>query len=118
MALIGEESCPVSDNLFGRLYRSSPEGLAALIETVSADTRAMLAVYCYRRAHLQALGLSIASTCSEYDLQRYGGRLGTELFAAAQSGKRANEELQPRLKSSKGVTLSTGRLWNPTHLNE
>ncbi len=85
MTLTAEEFCPVSDSLFARLYRSSPEGLAALIKTVPADTRAMLAVYCYRRVHLQALGVTIAQTCSEHDLERFGGRLGAELFATAQS---------------------------------
>jgi hypothetical protein len=118
MTLLAEESCPVSDNLFGRLYRSSPEGVTALIKTVPEDTRAMLAVYCYRRSHLQALGLAIAETCSEYELQKFGGRMGSELLSLAQSQRSAAEDPQPKLKSSKGITLATGRLWNPTPLEE
>src|SRR5690242_14003096 len=103
MTLLAEELCPVSESLFGRLYRASPEGLAALIKTVPAETRAMLAVYCYRRAHLQALGLTIAETCSEHDLQRFGGRMGAELPALAKAQKALAAESQPKAKSSKGI---------------
>ena len=114
MSLLAEEPCPVSDNLFARLYRSSPEGLAALIRTVAGDTRAMLAVYCYRRAHLQAFGLTIAEACSEYDLQRFGGGMGVELLNRAHATQAATSaEDTPRHKSSKGVTLASGKLWNP-----
>ena len=116
MTLLAEEFCPVSEDLFGGLYRASPEGLAALIKTVPAETRAMLAVYCYRRAHLQALGLTIAESCSEDDLQRFGGRMGAELPALAKAQKALVEELQPKAKSSKGISLATGRLWNPAPL--
>jgi hypothetical protein len=118
MSLLAEELCPVTESLFGRLYRSSPDGIAALVRTVPGDTRAMLAVYCYRRAHLQSVGLAIAETCSEDDLQRFGGRMGVELLARAKAEKPASEESQPKLKSSKGITLASGRLWNPSPLDE
>ena len=47
---LNEETCPVPESVLGQLYRASPHGLDALIEMVPAQTRAMLAVYCYRRA--------------------------------------------------------------------
>jgi hypothetical protein len=118
MTLLAEELCPVTESLFGRLYRSSPEGVTALVKSVPGDTRAMLAVYCYRRAHLQTLGLAIAETCSEDDLQRFGGRMGVELLARAQAAKPAVDDRQPKLKSSKGITLASGPLWNPRPLDE
>ena len=119
MSLLAEESCPVSDGLFARLYRSSPEGLAALIRTVEGDTRARLAVYCSRRVHLQELGLAIAQTCSEYDLQRFGGGMGVELLDRAQATRAATRtDDTPRHKSSKGVTLASGKLWNPCPLQD
>jgi len=34
MNLAAEELCPVAESLLGQLYRSSPEGVAVLIETV------------------------------------------------------------------------------------
>jgi len=78
----------------------------------------MLAVYCYRRAHLQSLALSIAESCSDQDLQKFGGRMGAELLPLAKSLKAAEDERRPKLKSSKGITLASGRLWNPTPLDD
>src|SRR5271154_6987065 len=63
-----EEACPVSEELLGTLYRSSQHGLSELVKNVGSETRALLALYCYRRAHLQDIGLAIAATCSEPDL--------------------------------------------------
>ena len=117
MTLLAEELCPVTESLFGRLYRSSPEGVTALVKSVPGDTRAMLAVYCYRRAHLQSLGLAIAETCSEDDLQNFGGRMGLELLARAKAEKPASDG-PTKLKSSKGITLASGPLWNPRPLDE
>ena len=118
MSLLAEEFCPVSESVFGRLYRASPQGLAALIKTVPAETRANLAVYCYRRAHLQALALTIAETCLADDLQWFGGKMGAELSSLAHAPKIAEDARKPMLKSSKGVTLATGRLWNPAPLED
>ncbi len=69
---LNEEACPVSENLFGQIYRASPEGLEALIDTVPAELRAVLAHYCYRRAHLASLGLAIAASCEREDLMAAG----------------------------------------------
>jgi hypothetical protein len=78
-----EEICPVPDDVLGALYRASPHGLDALIATVSPETRAMLAIYCYRRSHLASIGLAIAASCDEYDLSTAGGQFGAVLFAKA-----------------------------------
>ena len=79
-ALIDDVS-PVSDELLGQLYRSDPKGLPALIRTVPETLRALLAVYCYRRAHLQGIAIAIASSCSEDDLLNHGGFIGSILIA-------------------------------------
>ena len=47
-----------------RLYRASPEGVSVVVKTVPPQTRAALAYYCSRRAHLESLALVIAATCS------------------------------------------------------
>jgi hypothetical protein len=73
--------CPVRDELLGELYRASEHGLPKLVESVSPDVRAMLALFCYRRSHLHALALSIATSCSERDLINLGGRVGSTLYA-------------------------------------
>jgi hypothetical protein len=74
-----DEPCPVSDELLGRLYRASSHGLIELIATVPPKVRALLAVYCYRRAHLASIGLSIAATCERDDLAGCGN-IGAVLF--------------------------------------
>lgn len=73
--------CPVGDEMLGALYRASEHGLPALIDSVPPLTRAMLALFCYRRSHLQPLALAIASTCEERDLVHWGAALGTALYA-------------------------------------
>ena len=89
-----EEDCPVPESVLGDLYRSKPEGLQALVATISPSVRAMLAVYCYRRTHLHSIALAIASSCDKEDLINFGGDPGAALFEQArrsptsQSGKR------------------------------
>ena len=42
--------CPVRDELLGDMYRANENGLPQLVESVSSDVRAMLALFCYREA--------------------------------------------------------------------
>jgi hypothetical protein len=85
-----EDVSPVSDNLLGELYRSNPQGLPALIHTVPESVRATLAIFCYRRAHLQGLAIAIASSCAEEDLIAEGGFLGSILIAKSRPIKQHN----------------------------
>jgi len=78
--LLEDEPCPVDDQMLGEMYRASAHGLNELIATVSPTVRALLAVYCYRRAHLASIGLAIAATCEKDDLTSLGGNAGTVLF--------------------------------------
>ena len=78
--LLEDEPCPVADQMLGEMYRASAHGLNELIATVSPTVRALLAVYCYRRAHLASIGLAIAATCEKDDLTSLGGNVGTILF--------------------------------------
>lgn len=83
---LNEEPCPVSDNLFGQLYRASPHGLAALVETVPGSVRALLAHYCYRRAHLASLAVAIAATCDRDDLVAAGSN-GAMLYERSRNAE-------------------------------
>ena len=74
--LLEDEPCPVSDKMLGEMYRTSVHGLHELIETIPPTTRALLAVYCYRRAHLASIGLAIVATCEKDDLSSFGGNAG------------------------------------------
>ena len=38
--------CPVRDELLCELYRANENGLPRLVESISSDVRAMLALFC------------------------------------------------------------------------
>jgi hypothetical protein len=104
---IEDEGCPVADQLLGEIYRSSEHGLNEIIATVSPTARALLAIYCYRRAHLASIGLAIAATCEEDDLITVSGNAGAMLF------ERSRGDLPPgpigaRANGRRKVTLSAG----------
>jgi hypothetical protein len=98
------ERCPVRDELLGELYRASADGLTKLVDSVSSEVRAQLALFCYRRSHLHSLALAIAATCSERELVHFGGRVGTSLYA--QSREPASVA-SPSFAGRKPITLST-----------
>ena len=78
--VLDDESCPVGDQMLGEIYRSIAHGLNELVATVSPEARALLAVYCYRCAHLSSIGLAIAATCEKDALNFAGGNAGAMLF--------------------------------------
>ena len=100
------DSCPVRDELLGEMYRANENGLALLVETVSSDVRAMLALFCYRRSHLHALALSIASSCTERELVHFGGRVGSTLYALSREPA-ARSAPSSAYDHRKPITLST-----------
>ena len=81
MQMLENDFCPVRDDLLGEMYRASEHGLPQLVESVSPDVRAMLALFCYRKSHLHSLAVSIAASCSELELVQAGGRVGSTLYA-------------------------------------
>ena len=99
--------CPVRDELLGEMYRASEHGLTKLVESVSSDVRAMLALFCYRRSHLYSLGLSIASSCSERELIQFGGRAGSALYALSREVPSARAAASSSYSGKKPITLST-----------
>jgi hypothetical protein len=100
------DCCPVRDELLGQMYRADENGLPRLVESVAPEVRAMLALFCYRRAHLHSLALAIASSCSERDLIMIGSRVGATLYALS----RGAPVERPAPSASYGrrqITLST-----------
>jgi hypothetical protein len=87
---VEDEPCPVTDQLLGDMYRAGAHGLHELIATVSPTARALLAVFCYRRAHLALIGLAIAATCEEDDLTSLGGNAGAMLFERSRKAPQAS----------------------------
>ena len=47
----------------GRLYGVATQGIDDIVADLTASERARLAVFCYGRAHLNAIGLRIAAQC-------------------------------------------------------
>ena len=88
--LLEDSPCPVPDEILGEMYRASAHGLDELIATVSPTARALLAVYCYRRAHLASIGLAIAATCDKDDLSSFGGNAGAVLFERSREAPQAS----------------------------
>jgi hypothetical protein len=103
--------CPVRDELLGQMYRANEHGLARLVESVSSDVRAKLALFCYRRSHLHSLALAIAASCSERELVEAGGRVGSVLHALSREpASRATPAAHGG--NRKPITLSTKPLSN------
>jgi hypothetical protein len=103
-----EEQCPVSEEVLGHLYQASKHGLEELVTTVPATTRAMLALYCYRRAHLQSIGLVVAASCTVDDLETFGGNAGKALFEKARNLD--NRSPRSQYLARRKISLSTGML--------
>lgn len=101
------DHCPIHDDLLGAMYRANENGLPALVESVSSDVRAQLALFCYRRAHLHALALTIAASCDVRDLIHHGGRVGSVLASLAQEQAKPRHRPPASYSHRKAITLST-----------
>ena len=99
--------CPVRDELLGEMYRANANGLPVLVESVSSEVRAMLALFCYRRSHLHSLALSIAASCSERELIQFGGRVGSTLYALSREMPATRSVVSSSYGNRKPITLST-----------
>ena len=98
--------CPVRDELLGEMYRASESGLPRLVESVSPEARARLALFCYRRSHLHQLALAIAASCTERELVEVGGRVGSTLHALSREPA-ARASVSTSSNGRKPITLST-----------
>ena len=66
----------------------------------------MLALFCYRRSHLEIAGLAIAATCEEPDLLLAGGALGAALFARSRNYHPPPAPSHPSLKIAISIAPS------------
>jgi hypothetical protein len=106
--LTQEEDCPVPEHLLGQLYHAKAHRLDELVATVPANTRAMLALYCYRRTHLHSIGLAVAASCKECDLEECGGHAGRVLFAKARQAPEKARHSYYAVR--RNVSLSNGAI--------
>jgi hypothetical protein len=82
---IANDDCPIPEQLLFQIYDASKRRQPIPTLDVSVETRSMLALFCYRRGHLETAGLAIAATCEEPDLLSAGGALGAALFARSRN---------------------------------
>ena len=75
-----EEICPISEQLLFSLYDAAKRGLPVPVGKVPPERRSSVALFCYRRSHLEEAALAVAATCDEEDLIDVGGQLGRTLF--------------------------------------
>jgi hypothetical protein len=115
--LLEDEACPVSDETLGEIYRANTHGLSKIIATVSPTARALLAVYCYRRAHLASIGLAIAATCEEDDLTSFGGNAGAVLFERSRKALQSSST-DTRAIGRKKITLAAEPLCQPSSITD
>jgi hypothetical protein len=106
-----DEVCPVREELLGQLYKANKDGLPLLVSAVPPHVKVLLALFCYRRSHLQAIGLTIAASCEEDDLVRLGGGVGAALFARSREAPQPSPDA-PHLRNPRRITLATGTLRN------
>lgn len=107
-AFLEDETCPVADEMLGEMYRANAHGLNELIATVPPTARVLLAVYCYRRAHLASIGLAIAATCEKDDLTWLGGNAGAVLFERSREAPQSSSAAHA--SDRRKITLATGPL--------
>jgi hypothetical protein len=105
---LADDVCPVSDDLLGELYRANGLFVPGFVSTLPPETKASLALFCYRRSHLHSMGLGIAASCEKDSLVWAGGSVGAFLFASSR-------EVSPQLALSprgnrRKITLGTGVL--------
>jgi hypothetical protein len=75
-----EEICPISEQLLFSLYDAAKRALPLPVGEVPPERRSSVALFCYRRSHLEGAALAVAATCDEEDLVEAGGPLGRTLF--------------------------------------
>ena len=104
--VIPGEDCPISEQLLFQIYDANKHRQPIPTLDVSAETRSMLALFCYRRSHLEIAGLAIAATCEEPDLLLAGGALGAALFARSRNYHPPPAPSHPSLKIAISIAPS------------
>jgi hypothetical protein len=97
--------CPVREEVIGLLYRSSQHHIQEFISGLSPQHRASLAAFCYGRAHLHDVGLTIAATCEFEELVAAAGSVGHFLF---EQSRELSSEGKP-ISFSKQMDVSLAR---------
>lgn len=109
---LNEASCPVTEQLLVELSKASPPDAVEVAKDLPELQRARLAVFCYQRRHLHALGLMIASTCGRATLLDAGGKAGDVIFSQSRDPEQtlAAETRIPGQQFPQSITLAPAGL--------
>jgi hypothetical protein len=92
----------VSDDLVGRLYRASQNAVLGIAAELPPRDRAALAAFCYARAHLHGVGLTIATVCDLPALTHvFGSAVAQALYDQARDHAATLEPLPATRRASK-----------------
>jgi hypothetical protein len=108
-----DESCPVSDRVLAKLFGANEGSLPGLLDSIGPEVKPALAFFCYRRAHLQSVGLAIAACCDESELVSFGGRAGTALFARSREERDLAPETTFAYRVSSRLKAASGPIQTP-----
>jgi hypothetical protein len=100
--------CPVREEVIGLLYRSSQHHVQEFISGLSPQQRASLAAFCYGRAHLHDIGLTIAATCEFEELVSAAGGAGYFLFEQSRELERRKTNILFKADGCQSGTPSSG----------
>ena len=75
--------------MLGRLYHADAVSIRKMVGDMPQDQRARLAFFCYGKAHMRDLGLTIAETVDETRLAQLAGTLGEVLVAQCRAKARS-----------------------------
>ena len=92
--------------VLARLYRAAQHTIGDVVGRLSASERAKLAVYCYGRTHLNAIGLAIAAECDVDHLiaASSSATAGRALFTRSRELPTSSERPLP---GRRNITLAT-----------
>jgi len=79
-AKLNEDTGLITEPLFNQLLRTTPPEAVEIAKDLPEPQRARLAIFCYNKRHLYALGLMIASTCNRSALVKAGGSVGDAIY--------------------------------------
>jgi hypothetical protein len=106
-----------------RLYGAASQSIDDVVQDLTASERARLAVFCYGRAHLNAIGLRLAAQCSLDHLiaASNSATAGHTLFAQSREQSERSEKPARRaaitLASAVSSHLAARAVYEPTELS-
>ena len=96
----------ITDDLLGQLYRAG-DRVTDVVAGFSPRRRARLAAFCYGRAHLHAIGLTIASTCELAVLGQVMGRAAGRIVFEQSRERMAQQAQAAGSRRHGNITLAT-----------